>query len=194
LARESEQARLFTLLHELAHLCLRGEGVCEQFEDASLSGRVEAYCNRVAAAALLPTEIVDECLQRAELAEPPSEWKYDDMRAAARVAGVSAPALALRLQSLGRADGQLYFRLMAEAIQRPVDRSDVGGGGGKNSWPGTRIAERGESFSAAVERSWRSGNLSIGDAARVLNIRVQYVPRLADSLSSRRSRRKMRTR
>jgi Zn-dependent peptidase ImmA (M78 family) len=50
--------RLFTLLHELAHLGLRDGGLCDlheltsRFRDAN--DEIERFCNKVAAAVLMP--------------------------------------------------------------------------------------------------------------------------------------------
>ena len=44
--KDSPYARVFTLIHELAHVILQEEGVCELYEDL---GCVEVFCNAVAA-------------------------------------------------------------------------------------------------------------------------------------------------
>lgn len=189
LARESSQARLFTLLHELAHLTLRTEAICLQFENSTGRGQIEAWCNRVAAALLLPPEILDSTPGLYAAAND-SAATYETLRPFARELNLSVPALALRLQYLGMAPRTLYNQILTEDFQRALDRppSDSGGGGA-NSWPGVRISERGEAFSSAVFRAWESGLLSSGDAARVMNMQVTYVSRLGRSLERRRERR-----
>ena len=49
--KDAPRGRIFTLLHELAHIMLKEGGICD-FHDAD----TEAYCNRVAEAALFPRE------------------------------------------------------------------------------------------------------------------------------------------
>ena len=50
--------RLFTLLHELAHLGLRDGGLCDLHESTSrfrdANDEIERFCNQVAAAVLMP--------------------------------------------------------------------------------------------------------------------------------------------
>ena len=55
--KDAVAGRVFTLFHELVHLMLRGDAICELVEDNQSSKaktRVEAFCNRVAAEALVP--------------------------------------------------------------------------------------------------------------------------------------------
>lgn len=56
-AKDSPRGRIFTLMHELTHLFLRNGGLCdldESEEVRSEEQRVEAYCNHVAGAVLVP--------------------------------------------------------------------------------------------------------------------------------------------
>lgn len=54
-AADAPHGRIFTLMHELAHIALREGGVCDLHEDgAGEIQRIETYCNRVAGEVLLP--------------------------------------------------------------------------------------------------------------------------------------------
>ena len=56
---DAPRARLFTLLHEYAHVLLRTSGVCDLHErrGAKPADDLEVFCNRVAAAILLPADV-----------------------------------------------------------------------------------------------------------------------------------------
>lgn len=54
-AADAPHGRIFTLMHELAHIALRQGGVCDLSEDGTgESQSVETFCNRVAGEVLLP--------------------------------------------------------------------------------------------------------------------------------------------
>jgi Zn-dependent peptidase ImmA (M78 family) len=185
LARESDQARTFTLLHELAHLTIRTAAICSEFEDNSSRGTTERFCNRVAANALLPEEMLTGAINRV-LGERPLEWTTDTLLELSQHLHVSAPATALRLETLGLAEDGLYEQWMRRDVP-PFVRESRGGGGG-NSWPGVRLAERGEAFSKAVYRAWQEGLMSTGDAAHAMSMKPKYVSAIDESLSRRRTR------
>ena len=54
--KDAPNGRLFTMLHELAHLALRQAGICDLREDQTgqVPHYVEVFCNYVAGAALIP--------------------------------------------------------------------------------------------------------------------------------------------
>ncbi|MCY4618319.1 MAG: XRE family transcriptional regulator [Chloroflexi bacterium] len=61
-ANESKEAQCFTLMHEFVHLLRRESGICDEHENSD-ARQVERFCNRVAAAALMPRSLVMERIQ-----------------------------------------------------------------------------------------------------------------------------------
>lgn len=186
LARESDQARIFTLMHELTHLMLRTGGICSEFEDHSQRGLVERFCNRVAAGVLMPRALI-AAVVRSLFRDVTRYWSYENLEPVARALGVSIPATALRLEELGMAQEGLYEDIVgrpAAEIQRRA-----GGGGGTKSWPGVRIAERGTNYSKAVFDAWARRSITIADAAQAMNMRAKYVPRIGEAVIRRQERR-----
>ncbi len=186
LSREAAQARIFTMMHELCHLMLRSGGICLEREDDSARGRVERFCNRVAASTLMPREMVKD-LVLSMFGDVPQTWSYEMVKMLADKVKVSVPATALRLQETGLAAPGLY-EAVGERAEPEFDPAKGGGGGGTNSWPGVRIAERGTTYSSAVFDAWTRGVISLGDAARVMNVRPKYVALIGDSVNRRRRR------
>ena len=187
LAIESEQARAFTLLHEYAHLMLRAGGTCLTNEDGTQRGLVERFCNRVAAAALMPTSIISSVIGDS----PPevTEWTRDDLRPYAQAMKVSLEALAIRLENLGYAPDGTFEAVHAEALAGEPERwRRRGGGGGTNPWPSPRIAERGALYSIRVHDAWSEGRLSLADASRLLNLNPKYLPEVPSRIEARRAR------
>lgn len=55
---DSSRGKVFTLLHELARLCIGSAGVCDLHSSALGRNDVEVYCNAVAGSALMPEHLV----------------------------------------------------------------------------------------------------------------------------------------
>src|SRR5262249_45049676 len=54
-SKDSPRGRIFTFLHEVAHLLLRDGGICDLHDSEEDEGsHIEAFCNRVAGATLFP--------------------------------------------------------------------------------------------------------------------------------------------
>jgi Zn-dependent peptidase ImmA (M78 family) len=94
--------RVFTLMHELAHVALRSEGLCNLEDRAA---RVEAFCNRAAAALLMPAEAFR---QAATPAAPAAGWTDKRLEELALTFSVSRQAVFVRLVSLGLAKQTQY--------------------------------------------------------------------------------------
>lgn len=94
---ESDNARTYTLIHEYAHLLIRHPGI----SDLNRRNPVEAWCNRFTAAFLMPVEALRQVLPR--WPDGPFDWPDGTIHEAARALKVSAQALAIRLEELGRA-------------------------------------------------------------------------------------------
>ena len=113
--KDAPQRRLFSLLHEFAHVALRESGVSDMRLDrdqAVQDADLEMRCNSIAAASLMPTEAVTAEYQAAVV----DEGGLTDI-AITRIArrfGVSRPALLLWLVRLGRASWDLYFEKDAQ--------------------------------------------------------------------------------
>lgn len=186
LASESPQARTFTLMHELGHLVLGQAAICNQFGGSSQHGRVEAFCNRLAASALMPNRLVT---RSAKSVNPDDRtWTLALASDLAYDLKVSLPAACLRLSDLDLAPLSLFDAAMQRPAPEQTGSESKSSGGGANSWPGSRIAERGATFSHAVSSAWQQKLIATGDAAKLMNMKPKYVARIAASLESRRRR------
>ena len=52
-SHDSDKGKIFSLLHEVAHILIRRTGSCDLFRD----GSIESYCNNFASEVLIPTDI-----------------------------------------------------------------------------------------------------------------------------------------
>jgi Zn-dependent peptidase ImmA (M78 family) len=90
-------ARTFTLIHEYAHLLIRQAGISKHDHRSA----VERYCNRFAAAFLLPTPLLDRVL--GDLYITPHNWSLSQLDELSAKFGVTISAISLRLEDVGRA-------------------------------------------------------------------------------------------
>ncbi len=136
-ADESENARTFTLIHEYAHLVLRRPGISDLRNDNA----TEAFCNRFAAAFLMPVAALRRVLPI--WPENPYEWRDQAIRSAATDLNVSAQALAIRLEELGKAKSGLNRRFAGTAPTRKSEKPKV-------SYVRKRLSEIGGRYTATV--------------------------------------------
>ncbi len=175
--------RLFSLLHELVHLGLHSEGLCDLSTDVTRAPedqRLEVFCNAVAAAALVPKHaLLSHPVVRLHAASP--KWPNQDIEALARHFSTSREALLRRLLTLGLTDDAFYrhkreeYRL--EYASRPATKGFV-------TPPVDALSLLGKPFVRLVLDGLDGGTVTTSDAADYLGLRLKHLPTLAASLES----------
>ena len=125
--KDAITARLFSMLHEFAHLLIGQAGKCDLHESGTGDDRdrIETFCNAVAARILVP----DDAL-RADLPQPVMrrlDWSDDELRALARPYGVSREVVLRRLLD-SRADHPGALSGSAKCLEGGGARQSVGRG------------------------------------------------------------------
>jgi Zn-dependent peptidase ImmA (M78 family)/transcriptional regulator with XRE-family HTH domain len=164
---DSRAARLFTLMHELAHLWLGSRGISSF--DALGTGvgydSRERLCNRVAGEFLVPEANLRAALEAA---------KESPCHAAAAVAKrfkVSEAALGRRLLDLGLIGGDEYGGLLAKCAARWKKLKDERPGGA----PKSEVMDRfrlGEKTMRTLISAAEAGRIGFQDAARLMGVPV----------------------
>jgi Zn-dependent peptidase ImmA (M78 family) len=163
------EARIFTLFHEYGHLLTRTNSACLEGtvrRAATQPDSVERWCERFAAAVLLPAEDLRQYAER--LAGPAGKWT-PTLESAGRVARhfkVSLRAATLRLVELEMASWGLY-----SSLPPLIDRKqDSGGGAGGRPRSVIRSDQYGRRtiglFANAVQRDL----IGVGDVLDYLDI------------------------
>jgi Zn-dependent peptidase ImmA (M78 family) len=100
--KDSQSARVFTMLHETAHILLNSAGICDFHERSrDESGVLETFCNRVAGATIYPRDAflrTDTVLRHGGSR---AEWTDAELRSLANAFGGSRESALVRLRSLG---------------------------------------------------------------------------------------------
>jgi Zn-dependent peptidase ImmA (M78 family) len=121
--KQTKGRRLFTLIHELAHVLMRKSGISDPFVRENATERL---CNRFAGSFLVPKSYVGSLL-RAPVTNDPDD---DDVKWASRRLKISQEATALRLEQLGFYKHGSYDKWKSLVHNRNPDYFEKSGGGG----------------------------------------------------------------
>jgi Zn-dependent peptidase ImmA (M78 family) len=187
---DAPRGRLFSLLHEYAHLLLHTSGLCDAITDqraTSVDRRLEARCNAIAAAVLMPTKSV---LEMSEVRGRPHEtdWTFQAFSDAASVFGVSVEAFIIRLVTLGVVSNDYYSRW------RENNQSNFEGNGSSSpqsqggNWYRNKARDLGKGFVRSVASAWDRHVIDSATASTYLDAKVSQIRGLAEvsELSGRR--------
>ncbi len=159
-------ARIFTLFHEVAHLLTRTDTACQNFVlPAQDDQPVERWCERFAAAYLLPGEDIKRIAADKYGVTTTSRTADPDIaRLIANRFSVSTRAAAIRLQEIGIAEPTLYSAVVSQLAARDWNDASGGGGGGQPA-PEKRISQFGTRLPSALLAAAGRGRLTTRDLA-----------------------------
>jgi Zn-dependent peptidase ImmA (M78 family)/transcriptional regulator with XRE-family HTH domain len=168
--RDPDRARLFSLFHEVAHLCIRRPGVSG--EDAGTGGAdatsaVEAFCNRFAAEFLLPRGAPQVRDALTELAADPTPDRGRMLSSKLKVSKYVALTRALELGLIDRdmhRDAYVQWRRHDAGVPAKAEGDDGPG------YYVSKVAEYGRPYVSTVLSAIERGTLSLHEAARVLDV------------------------
>jgi Zn-dependent peptidase ImmA (M78 family)/transcriptional regulator with XRE-family HTH domain len=177
--------RLFTLLHELCHIALNAGGLCDLHDVQGRSGQtsedsLEHYCNRVAAAALMPGARV---LEMANSVEFRGQWSRDNLSELSGRFGSSAEAMLLRLVSLNLATWDDYWRVKPElqsayADARKDEKERQKSSPGGPTYYVVKARNLGHGYVQSVMEAFQSRAISSYDVVDYLDVRFDQLAKL----------------
>lgn len=166
---DADTARLFTLMHELAHIWIGSSGVSD---GGTPNGRKEeTFCNAVAGEFLAP-EVDFRAAWDSDI-----DW-HDNLAPLAARFYVSTLVIGRRARDLGyitREQYGTYYRRILKAFQ------DKDGGGG--DYYRTAKAKNSTRFSRAVLTETMSGRMLLRDAGRLLGVQPANLKTYANKLT-----------
>ncbi len=173
--------KLFTLLHEYAHL-LKGKSAFNDFKAQTVSrprsdvARLEAECNYLAAEILVPSENI----RRSD---------YDDLDAVEKMKyladtfKVTYTTAAVCLKRFGLIDQQEFSHLLQlrrKAIETKSPRKDKEA---KIPRENIQRLDMGRPMFKVVLEAYGSGVIDLFDASKILNLRVKKIDRLLTGIA-----------
>ncbi len=157
---DTRAARIFTLVHELAHVWLGQSALSDADLSAPATDRVEAWCNQVAAEVLVPMQEI-----RREF-DPDAERATELWRLARKFKSSTLVVLR-RLHEAGYFSWEEYRRSYRDEFERAMR----GRSGGSGNFYNTQVSRVGKTFAQAVVTSTLEGHTSYTDAFQMLGFK-----------------------
>ena len=171
---DTKAAQMFTVAHELAHVCL-GQSALSNIEPSSTpspSNEVEAWCNRFAAELLVPIASLRK--EYRSLAALP-----DELKRLARSFKVSTLVILRRLYDLKALTKDQFRAAYEEELGRLTTYRPASGG----NFYATQASRVGERFARALVTSTLEGQTLYRDAFHLLGFkRISTFQKLANQL------------
>ena len=179
--KDHARRRVFTLLHEYAHLLLRRAGICDLHDRYTTPNYdpTEVFCNAIAAATLMPREpFLQDPAVRRHVRNP--EWDDATLGDIAQRFTTSREAVLRRLLTFELTTEDYYRRWRDEYNQRfdarqGDDDEDVGGFA---NYYTMKVRELGLPYISAALEAYSADAINASDLARALNIKLKNLSRV----------------
>ncbi|HWY21021.1 MAG TPA: ImmA/IrrE family metallo-endopeptidase [Candidatus Acidoferrum sp.] len=177
--KDAYRGRIFTLLHEVAHLALNDGGICDLDDNQrrNASAQIEAYCNKVAGAILFPR---NDLLATSEVRIHRSSdmtWSDSELQALSRRFGGSREALLVRLLTLGRTSENFYHKKREEyRIEYSKWREQRKEGFAPPHV--VSLSSAGPLFTSLVIENFNREHITASDVSDYLQVRIKHLPEI----------------
>jgi len=188
--QEFPNGKLFTLMHEIAHLSTSNGGICDQHDMPSRhpeTDSVEIKCNAIAASVLMPTKaILNEQLVVEHAAI--DDWSDSDLQVLSRKYGVSNEAMLRRLLTIGKTSEEFYRTKreeFQEAYKKFLKEKKAKQKESKSGPPRYRMVLRsnGYPYSKIVVDAYREDRITLSDLSDYMGAKVNHLPAIENALS-----------
>ena len=176
-AKDSPRGRVFTLVHEFAHLLINRGGLCDLHTTTraqSLEEETEVFCNQVAGCFFLPEEaFLREPIVTSKTRRAP--WEESEIRQLAEKYSVSQEVVLRRLLTLGRIT-ESFYRQRRQELLEPYKREAARGQGGYAPYHLVKVRDLGRAFIRLVLEAYHTETINSSDVAEMLGVRLKHLP------------------
>lgn len=176
-AKDSPRGRVFTLIHEFAHLLINRGGLCDLHTATrahTQEEETEVFCNQVAGSFLLPEEaFINEAIVTRKARR--SLWEENEIRELADKYSVSQEVVLRRLLAFGRITEAFYRqkrRELLEAYRQQAERRE----GGYPPYYLVKVRDLGRAFVRLVLEAYHTETINSSDVAEMLGVRLKHLP------------------
>lgn len=178
--------RVFTLLHELAHLARHESGLCDVVEERDRprdAQQVEVFCNHVAGAALVPQDVLlhHPLVQRASNR---TEWTDDQLATLRSDFWASREVILRRLLIAGKTSQAFYQRKRDEFLKQYEQVRDQDEGGFV-PFPRKVVLGNGRLLTSLVLDAYEARAITGSELSRVLGTKLDHLPAIISELRGR---------
>ena len=171
---ESAAGRIFTLLHEYAHIILGGDGLVCDFRGLHPTQGPETFANRFAARMLLSYDDLQKRLKEIDSYGFSETWSDNLLDNIRLPFSVSRDVVAIALQEMNLAPSDFYNS--KRALWEKKKLFGRGGGGGRPTNNELKLREIGYSLTRILSKPGREESLPVDDLSSVLGMKVEKVP------------------
>lgn len=176
-AKDSPRGRVFTLLHEWAHILLRQSPLCDLHEDGSPStdeSRMEVFCNEVAGSILVPSAALRTEVEALDWGSGnPSE---SDIEMLASRFSVSREVVVRRLLATGRVPPGFYQTKRDQYLAAYRRESQPAGGFVP---PATiRVRDLGKLYVRTMVTAYHQEAITSADLSNYLGMKLKHLPKV----------------
>jgi Zn-dependent peptidase ImmA (M78 family) len=183
---DAPAGRIFTLLHELAHLGLRQDGLCDLVEGQPFRSpaieRLEAFCNHVAGAALVPLDslINSTFVNENRRISNDGSWTDSSLESLSRHYGTSTEVILRRLVIAEEASAEFYSWWRGQQ-QRIFETT--GEDGGFVEYFRRVINHNGRVFTRLVVDAYQKEIITGNELSRMLGTKLSHLPKIEMEIS-----------
>ena len=185
--------RTFSLLHELAHLMIRVSGVSDLETDAARPPEdqpIEVFCNRVAAAALMPKNALLEDFRVIAQGRRSESWRDDELSDLARQFNVSREALLRRLLTLDRTTPAFYGKKRTQynneyATNKALRNAQPPETEIRRNMPQETVSNFGRPFVRMLLGNYYQDRITLSEVSGYLGLKVKHIPKLEQAAKLR---------
>jgi Zn-dependent peptidase ImmA (M78 family) len=179
--KDAPAGRLFSMIHELAHVMMHSSGLCDLEVSSRLSKDdqiTEVLCNHVAGAALVPKSLLMDNPLVKHMDHP--YWSNEILEELCQTFSVSREVILRRLLILGLTTSEYYRQKRAEFLRAYRRRRKPGG----FVHPVTNvISTAGKTFTKIVFDAFNSGQITASDASDFFGLKTKHFDQLGFKLS-----------
>jgi Zn-dependent peptidase ImmA (M78 family)/DNA-binding XRE family transcriptional regulator len=183
--KDAPRGRIFTMLHEVAHLALNEGGICnlDDNQRRNASARIEAYCNRVAGAVLFPKSDLLATAEVRNHSPRDVSWSDAEIQSLSRQFGGSREALLVRLLALGRTSEAFYYK-RRDAYRLEYARWREERKEGFAPPHVVSLSSAGPLFTTLVIENFNREHITASDVSDYLQVRVKHLPEIQRDYSA----------
>ena len=184
-AKDSPRGRVFTILHEFAHLLMHSGGLCDADETRNAESdeqRMEVFCNQVAGAMLVPESALSDAIQAMASAIRNGGIAETELAILAQRFAVSQEVILRRLLTLGRVSLDFYRRKRDElhkAYERKREQEE-----GFAPHHQVIVRDLGKQYIRVVLGAYHQEAITSSDVSDYLGTRLKHLPKIEQAVFS----------
>lgn len=184
--------RIFSLIHELAHVLLREEGICE-FGNTDILAQdeqmVEVFCNHVAGAVLVPKDVflAEDVVRQPQKVDSINDLQIKSLATRYRV---SREVILRRLLQFGQISSNFYKNKKSlyeeEVKKRAKEESLRLARADKHFFMPVYIkalSSNGRNYTNLILTSYYQDKITLSDVSDYLGVKLKHLPKIEQAMS-----------